>query len=71
MSRAMNVRATKDEVAAMCAKHAVRITAIEALHSGGTRVVLMNGDEADTIRKAYKTRLITGTVKRSLWVRND
>ena len=70
MSRAMNVTATKTEVTAMCAKHAVGISAIETLLSGGTRVVLDNGDDADTIRHAFRTRIISGPVKRSLWVRN-
>lgn len=71
MSRAMNVTATKDEVTAMCAKHGARVTAIETLYSGGTRVVLSNIDEATIIRKAYNSQLIKGPVKRSLWVRND
>ncbi|HWK35359.1 hypothetical protein [Sphingomonas sp.] len=67
----MNINAAKEDVAATCAKHKATITAIETLLSGGTRVVLINGDDAERIRKAYRTKLLTGPVKRSLWVRND
>ncbi len=70
MSRAMNVTANKAEVTAMCAKHSANISAIETLLSGGTRVVLNNGDDADTIRHAFRTKIISGPVVRSMWVRN-
>ncbi|MEO5865589.1 MAG: hypothetical protein ABIS14_05550 [Sphingomonas sp.] len=70
MSRAMNVNAERTEVIDMCAKHKVTISAIEPLLSGGTRVVLMNGDDAETVRRAFKSKIMTGAVKRTLWVRN-
>lgn len=70
MSRAMNVDAELTDVRAMCAKHKCGISAIEALLSGGTRVVLMNGDDAATIRRAYGRRVMTGPVTRTMWVRN-
>jgi hypothetical protein len=69
-SRAMNVNATKDEVVAMCTKHKAGISAIEPLLKGGTRVVLMNGDDAATIRRAFKSKLLADNTARTMWVRN-
>ena len=46
-SRAINVNTLRPEVEALCAKHKTTISAIEALPRGaGTRVVMMNGDDA-------------------------
>ena len=39
MSRAININATREQAVAACAKHKVPISAIETLHSGGTRIV--------------------------------
>ena len=65
MSRALNVNATQTEVTAMCAKHKATISAIEALPAGGTRVVMMNMDDAAVIAKAFKTKVMTGVVRRT------
>lgn len=65
MSRAVNVNATPAEVTAMCAKHKVTISAIETLPAGGTRVVLMNGDDAAAITKAYAKKLLATDAKRT------
>lgn len=65
MSRAINVRATTDHVIATCAKRKVPISAIEALHSGGTRVVMQNADDAALIVRAYGSKVITGAVTRT------
>ena len=65
MSRAINLNATEADVVAMCAKHKAAISAIESLVSGGTRVVLKNGDDAAIITKAYGTKVITGPVVRT------
>jgi hypothetical protein len=70
MSRALNVNAEHAHVLATCAKHKTPISAIESLMSGGTRVVMMNSDDAELIRRAYKTKLIAGPVRRTAWVRN-
>jgi hypothetical protein len=70
MSRALNVQAEHAHVLATCAKHKTPISAIEKLLSGGTRVVLMNSDDAATIRHAYRTKLIGGAIRREAWVRN-
>lgn len=67
MSRAMNVDADQAEVIARCAKYNATISAIETLISGGTRVVLMNGDDAAVIRKAFGSKIITGLVTRTKW----
>ena len=65
MSRAININATRDQVVASCAKHKVPISAIEALHSGGTRVVLNNADDTAIMVKAYGSKVICGAVVRT------
>lgn len=64
MSRALNINATEAHVTATCAKHGAAISAIETLKSGGTRLVLLNGDAAAVISKAYGTKVLTGPVSR-------
>lgn len=65
MSRAINVNATQAEVSAMCAKHKAAISAIEVLPAGGTRVVLMNADDAATISRAFKTKILATDARRT------
>ena len=65
MSRAINVNATETEVAKLCKKHGAIVSAIETLASGGTRVVLMNGEAAETMKKAFGRKVLTGTVQRT------
>ena len=72
MSRAINVNAAPSEVAAMCSRHAVTISAMEQLKSGGTRVVLMNATDTATIAKAFSKKILVGPVTRtpmSTWAR--
>ncbi len=64
MSRALNVDATLAEVTARCAKLNAPISAIEALRSGGTRVVLKTAVDAVAVAKAYGTKVMAGTVTR-------
>ena len=64
MSRAINVDATHSQVVGACAKHGAAISAIEALASGGTRVVLMNADAASTMRQAFGRKVLTGETRR-------
>ena len=64
MSRALNINATKDDVIAACAKHKVPISAIEALQSGGTRVVMNNADDTARVAKIYGSKVITGKAVR-------
>jgi hypothetical protein len=70
MSRALNVDAEHAHVVAMCAKHNAPVSAIETLLSGGTRVVLMNAHDTAVIAKAYGKKVMTGPIKRTMWVRN-
>ena len=70
MSRALNIDAAKADVLATCTKHKAAVSTAETLLSGGTRVVLMNSIDAATIAKAYKSKIITGPVARTMWVRN-
>jgi len=69
-SRAMNVSIAQADVEALCRKHAASISAIETLHSGGTRVVLQNNQGAETMRKAFGKKVMAGAVVRTPWVRN-
>ncbi|MDJ0278260.1 hypothetical protein QLH51_15785 [Sphingomonas sp. 2R-10] len=66
----MNVSIAQADVEALCRKHGASISAIETLHSGGTHVVLKNGDAAETMRKAFGKKVIAGKVVRTPWVRN-
>ena len=70
MSRAMNIDADRALVIETCARLKTPISAIEPLLSGGTRVVMMNGDDAEIVRKAFKSKLLVGAVTRTRWVRN-
>lgn len=69
-SRAINVTTDRAAVEALCAKHNVTISAIEALPRGaGTRVVTMNGDGAAIMRRAFGKAVIEGKVEREHWAR--
>ena len=63
MSRAINVDATPDEVLKACQRQGVTISAIEALQSGGTRVVL-NADATEKMQQAFGRKVMTGAVRR-------
>lgn len=65
VSRAINLAMDEKDVRAGCAKHGAAISAIEALQCGGTRVVLMNGAAAETMRKAFGKRVLSGAVRRT------
>lgn len=65
MSRALNVNATRVDVLAMCGKHNARISVIEDLLSGGTRVVLANADDAAIVGKAFGAKIIKGAIRRT------
>lgn len=65
MSRAININATRDHVVAACARRNVPISAIETLHSGGTRVVLNNANDTAIMIKAYGSKVIHGPVTRT------
>lgn len=65
MSRAINVQATEAAVTASCKRQGAPISAIETLTSGGTRVVLANIEAADTMRRVFGKKVLTGTVSRT------
>jgi hypothetical protein len=70
MSRAINVNATEVEVAELCAKHSVSISASEALPAGGTRVVLTTGAGADTMRNVFGEDVISRDVPRTAFTQS-
>ncbi|MDF0541991.1 hypothetical protein PX699_06535 [Sphingobium sp. H39-3-25] len=65
MSRAVNVDATPAAVEALCAKHDISISTLEALPSGGARVVLRTMIDADAFRSRMGNKVLTGAVVRS------
>lgn len=65
MSRAINVSVAPNAVAALCTKNSVPISAIEALPSGGTRVVFMNKPDTVKMSALFKRQILSGTVVRS------
>jgi hypothetical protein len=64
MSRAINIQAPQDAVTDLCTKFSIRISTIEPLQSGGTRVVLLTSDGADTVRHHMRKKIIDGPVVR-------
>lgn len=67
-SRAINVTTDRAAVEALCVKHKTTISAIETLPRGaGTRVVMMNGDDAAIMRRAFGKAVIEGKVEREHW----
>jgi hypothetical protein len=70
-SRAINIDADRAHVLATCLAKKATVSVVEDLLSGGTRVVLTNGDDAALVRRAYGKKVMTGPVTRTRWVRND
>ena len=65
MSRAINIKAELADVKAMCERHTLAISTIEALPAGGTRVAMLNPDGAERLRTLMKGKLIDTPVVRS------
>lgn len=65
MSRAINLKAEPADVQALCTRHALAISTIEALPAGGTRVVMLNPDGAERVRALMQNKLILTPVVRS------
>lgn len=65
MSRAINVSASPGAVSSLCSKSGVPISAIEALPSGGTRVVFMNKGDTVKMSKLFGRQILTGNVART------
>ena len=64
MSRAININMSENAVLDRCRTEEIGVSAIEALPSGGVRLVCMSGDGAATLRRVLKSKLINGDVKR-------
>jgi len=65
MSRAININATQEHIIATCGKRKLPISAIEALQSGGTRVVMNSAFDTAALAKFYRSKVIKGTVTRT------
>ncbi|SEK70509.1 hypothetical protein SAMN05216382_0956 [Sphingomonas palmae] len=66
----MNVTLDQQVVRSQAERHKAPISAMEAILSGGTRVVFMNMPDADRMRDVFSQSLIKGDVVRTRWVRN-
>ncbi len=64
MSRELYVRLDEKRVIADCKAASVAISTIEAIPSGGVRLVLNSGFGAHQMRQKYKSQLITEAVSR-------
>ena len=60
MSRAMNLKLAEADVVGQCAKAGVAISAIETLPQGGTHLVLVTPDGAETMRGVFAKSIIEG-----------
>jgi hypothetical protein len=63
-TRAVNVDAAVPAVHQLCAKKGAEVSSIEPLADGGTRVVLVTIGDADTVRHAYKDKLLPRNARR-------
>lgn len=64
MSRAMNLSTLRADVEAYCKTASLRVSSIEDLPSGGTHVVCVTIEEADTLRGKFAKQAIEGRVRR-------
>ncbi|HUD94453.1 hypothetical protein [Sphingobium sp.] len=65
MSRVLHASVTPDVLTDLCSKNALRISTLEPLTSGGTRIVMLDGRDADMLRGLLRGKLIEGPVTRS------
>ena len=63
-ARELFVSLAEATVEKRCLDADVRISALESLESGGTRLVCMSGSGADAMREKFKRHLITAPVVR-------
>ena len=69
MTRVVSVDDTPEAVTALCDTLGIAISVIEPLPSGGTRLILNNSTDAETIKRDKRTKLITGeSVRSALYV---
>jgi hypothetical protein len=64
MSREILVAMGEAEVVAKCQAAKVGVSVIERIPAGGVRLVCMSSSGAETMRKAFKSRIIEGNVIR-------
>lgn len=65
MTRVVNIDTSETTIKSLCKRQSIRISTIEPLLSGGTRVVLADPADADTVRELMRDKLLSGTTKRS------
>jgi len=65
VNRALHLNLSPDAILSACTQMQLRVTAIEPLLSGGTRVVCASTVDSASLRKRFKEKLIEGPVRRS------
>lgn len=65
MSRAIDLNLPEAVVTRKCNEAGVGTSAIEALPSGGTRIVCKTSEGADEIRLIFRDHLLPGRAKRA------
>ena len=65
MSRAFCVTLHIDDVMAICARNKAVISTVEPLHTGGTRVVLINSHDAAVMGRVFAGKMMTGDIART------
>ncbi|MET0361159.1 MAG: hypothetical protein ABW048_05325 [Sphingobium sp.] len=65
MSRVVHVQENPGAIEIICKKHAFRLSTVEPLVSGGSRLVMLDARDADAFRVLMKNKLIAGDVTRS------
>jgi hypothetical protein len=63
-TRGVNISAPVETVHQLCAKKGASISATERLADGGTRVVMTTMDGAETVRHAFRDKLLPRDAKR-------
>ena len=67
MNREMYVHLSESFVVAQCREEKVGISTIKSLSCGGTRLVCMSVDGAETMRRKLKKNLMKSDPTRELW----
>ncbi|WP_404711939.1 hypothetical protein [Sphingomonas sp. MMS24-J13] len=65
MSRIICIDANRTDVLATCLDRNIRVSMIETLQSGGTRIVLFNSHDAALLGTFYGAKVLTEAITRT------
>lgn len=69
LTRAMNLTLSEQEVIDGCRRKEIAISAIETLLSGGTHLVCLTIEGADSARHLFRQSIVAGPVRRASFQR--